>query len=245
MHIHSLFLGFLSHLGGHRALNGAPCAVRVAESTRALPTAQQADGSERLVWRQGRNLNCRAGGSRRWQVQAAQPCLTLCDRPHGLQHARLLCPSPTPGVYSNSCPWSWCCHPAISPSVVPFSSRLQSFPASGSFPVSRLFASGGQDLVGHICCSPGLKLPQVALACSSLLIWTGDMGPSGPGLGCHTCTPWGSGFSLRPDDCHSRPLLRGCPLPCSLGVSPRSPGHGSPRQEAPSGCQDSFIGVWK
>ena len=63
---------------------------------------------------------------------------------HGLQHARLPCPSPTPGVYSNSCPSSRWFHPNISSSVVPFSSRLQSFPASGSFPVSQLFASGGQ-----------------------------------------------------------------------------------------------------
>ena len=50
-------------------------------------------------------------------------------RPHGLQHSRLPCPSPTPGVYSNSCPFSWWCHPAISSSVIPISSRLQSFPA--------------------------------------------------------------------------------------------------------------------
>ena len=65
-------------------------------------------------------------------------------RPHGLQHARLPCPSPTPGAYSNSCPASWRCHPTISSSVVPFSSRLQSFPASGSFQMSQFFASGGQ-----------------------------------------------------------------------------------------------------
>ena len=64
--------------------------------------------------------------------------------PHGLQHARPPCPSPTPGVCSNSCPLSQWCHPAISSSVVPFSSCLESFPASGSFPVSRLFTSGGQ-----------------------------------------------------------------------------------------------------
>ena len=62
-------------------------------------------------------------------------------RPHGLQQARLPCPSPTPGVYSNSCPSSWWCHPTISSSVVPFSSHLQSFPASGSFLLSQF--SGG------------------------------------------------------------------------------------------------------
>ena len=67
-------------------------------------------------------------------------------RCHGLQHARLLCPSPTPRTYSSSCPLSWWCHPTISSSVVPFSSRLQSFPASGFFPVSQFFASGGQSI---------------------------------------------------------------------------------------------------
>ena len=64
--------------------------------------------------------------------------------PHGLQHARPPCPSPTPGVYSNSHPLSRWCHPTISSCVIPFSSRLQSFSASGSFQVSQFFASGGQ-----------------------------------------------------------------------------------------------------
>ena len=62
----------------------------------------------------------------------------------GLQHARPSCPSLTSRVYSNSCPLSWWCHPTISSSVIPFSSHLQSFPASGSFKMSQLFASGGQ-----------------------------------------------------------------------------------------------------
>ena len=66
--------------------------------------------------------------------------------PHGLQHARPPCPSPTPRIYSNSCPLSWWCHPTISSSVIPFSSCLQSFPASGSFPVSQFFASGGETI---------------------------------------------------------------------------------------------------
>ena len=66
-------------------------------------------------------------------------------RPHGLQHARLPCPSPSPGACSNSCPLSWWCHPTISSSVVPFSC-LQSFPASGSFQMSRFFTSGGQSI---------------------------------------------------------------------------------------------------
>ena len=64
--------------------------------------------------------------------------------PHESQHARPPCLSPTPGVYSNSCPASRWCHPAISSSVVPFSSCPQSFPASGSFPMSQLFTWGGQ-----------------------------------------------------------------------------------------------------
>ena len=67
-------------------------------------------------------------------------------RPHELQHGRPPCPSPAPGLYSNSCPWSWWCHPAISSSVVPFSSCPQSFLASGSFPMSQLFTWGGQSI---------------------------------------------------------------------------------------------------
>ena len=67
-------------------------------------------------------------------------------QPHGLQHARLPSPSPTPRAYSNSCPLSWWCHPTISSSVIPFSSCLQSFPASGSFQMSQLFSSGGQSI---------------------------------------------------------------------------------------------------
>ena len=66
--------------------------------------------------------------------------------PHGLQHARLPWPSPTPGAHSNSCPSSRWCHPAISSSVIPFSSCPQSFPASGSFQMDQLFTSGGQSI---------------------------------------------------------------------------------------------------
>ena len=65
---------------------------------------------------------------------------------HELQHTRPPCPSPTPGACSNSCPSSQWCHSTISSSVVPFSSCLQSFPASGSFPMSQFFASGGQSI---------------------------------------------------------------------------------------------------
>ena len=66
--------------------------------------------------------------------------------PHGLQHTRPPCPSPTSGVYPNSCPLSQWCHPTISSSVVPFSSCLQSFPASGFFPMGQFFTSGGQSI---------------------------------------------------------------------------------------------------
>ena len=65
-------------------------------------------------------------------------------RPHELQHSWPPCPSPTPGAYSNSCTSSHWCHPTISPSVIPFSSCLQSFPAPGYFPMSQFFTSGGQ-----------------------------------------------------------------------------------------------------
>ena len=86
----------------------------------------------------------------KWTIQyesvqfssVAQLCPTL--RPHESQHARPPCPSPSPGVHSNSCPSSLWCHPVISSSVVPISSCPQSLPASESFPMSQLFAWGGQ-----------------------------------------------------------------------------------------------------
>ena len=81
-------------------------------------------------------------------------CSVMSDslRPHGLQHARPPCPSPTHGVYSNLCLLSRWCHPTISSSIVPFSSCLQSFPASGSFLMSQFFASGGQSIGASGCC---------------------------------------------------------------------------------------------
>ena len=65
-------------------------------------------------------------------------------RPHGLQHTRPPCPSPTPRVYSNSCPLNWWCYSIIASSIIPYSFCLQSFPVSGSFQMSQFFASGGQ-----------------------------------------------------------------------------------------------------
>ena len=79
-------------------------------------------------------------------VQFSHSVVSDSLRPHGLQHARPPCPSTTPGVYSNSCPLSRWCHPSISSSVIPFSSCLQSFPASGSLQMRQLFISGGQSV---------------------------------------------------------------------------------------------------
>ena len=81
-----------------------------------------------------------------WFSSVQFSCSVMSDsvQPHELQYARPPCPSPTPGVHPNLCPLSRCCHPTISSSVVPFSSCLQSFPASGSSQMSQLFTSGGQ-----------------------------------------------------------------------------------------------------
>ena len=79
-------------------------------------------------------------------VQFSRSIVSNSLRPHELQHTRPPCPSPTPRVYSNSCPLSWWCHPTILSSIVHFSSPLQSFPASGSLQMSQPFASGGQSI---------------------------------------------------------------------------------------------------
>ena len=87
-----------------------------------------------------------ANTSPRLAVQFSQSVVSDSLRPHRLQHARFLCPSPTPGACLNSCPSSQWCHPTISSFVVPFSSCLRSFPASGTFPKSQFFVSGGQSI---------------------------------------------------------------------------------------------------
>ena len=79
-------------------------------------------------------------------VQFSHSVMSYSLQPHEPQHTRPPYPSPTPGVHPNPCPLSRWCHPTISSSVIPFSSCLQSFPASGSFPMSQLFASGGQSI---------------------------------------------------------------------------------------------------
>ena len=98
--------------------------------------------------------------------------------PHGLQHDRPPCPSPTPGAYLNSCPWSRWCHPTISSFVVPFSSCLRSFPASGSFPMSQLFASGGQS----ITISASASVLPMNIQDWSPLGWTGWISLQSKGL---------------------------------------------------------------
>ena len=94
-----------------------------------------------------------------WQatVQFSHSVVSDSFWPRGLQHARRSCPPPTSGAYSNSCPSSQWCHPTISSSVVLFSSCLQSFPASGSFPRSQFFASGGQS-IGVSASAPVLRV---------------------------------------------------------------------------------------
>ena len=95
--------------------------------------------------------------------------------PHGLQHTRPPCPSPTPGVYSNSCLSSQWCHPTISSSVVPFSSLLQSFPASGSFLRSQLFASGGQNIGASASVLPMSIQDWFPLGLTDLLVVQGTL----------------------------------------------------------------------
>ena len=88
-------------------------------------------------------------------VQFSRSVVSDSLRPHGLQHARPPCPSPTPRVHPNPCPSSRWCHPTISSSVVPFSSCPQSFPASGSVQTTQLFVSGGQSIQSSINTSQG------------------------------------------------------------------------------------------
>jgi len=99
-------------------------------------------------------------------------------RPHGPQHSRPPCPSPTPKTYSTLCPLNQWCHPTISSSVIPFSSCLQFFPASGSFPMSQFFASGGQSI--GVSASTSV-LPKNTQDWSPL-VWTGWISSQSKGL---------------------------------------------------------------
>ena len=130
---------------------------------------------------------CRGGIDTSWgmnmfsfgqSVQFSHSVVSNSLWPHGLQYARPPCPSPTPRAYSNSCPLSRWCHPTISSSVVSFSSHLQSFPASGSFQMSQLFASGGQSI--GVSASTSV-LPMNTQGWSSLG-WTGWISLQSKGL---------------------------------------------------------------
>ena len=112
------------------------------------------------------------------QISSVQSDMSNSLRSHELQHARPPCPSPTPGVHSNSHPSSWWCHPAISSSVVPFYSCPQSLPASESFPMSQLFAWGGQSARVSALAS---FLPKNTQSCSPLG-WTGWISLQSKGL---------------------------------------------------------------
>ena len=115
--------GDLSHLG--------------LQPTSPLASALQADSIPLSHWEAVNRIS---------SIQFSCSVMSDSLRPHGLQHARPLCPSPTPRVYSNSCPLRRWCHPTISSSVVPFFSHLQSFTATGSFQMSQFFASAGQSI---------------------------------------------------------------------------------------------------
>ena len=120
----------------------------------------------------------KAGRLIKYSVQFSQSVMSDSLRPHGLQHDRPPYPSPTPRVYSNSCPSSGWYHPTISSSIIPFSSRLQSFPASGSFQMSQLFASGGQSIGVSVSAS---VLP-INIQDWFLLGWTGWISLQSKGL---------------------------------------------------------------
>ena len=135
---------------------------------------------------------------------------SLC--PHGLQHSRLLCPLLTPRVCSHSCPLSWWCHPTILFSVVPFSSCLQSFPASGSFPLSQFFISGGQSIGASVSVLPLSVQDWFPLGLTGLMSLQSKV------AFCQTLLkhyPWAGMRHV---------FLRGCPMPSISEVVLRSLG---------------------
>ena len=106
-------------------------------------------GHMKLLWtfkRTNRMANLEKMDKYLGSIQFSRSVMSDSLRPHESQHARPPCPSPTPRVYSNSCPSNWWCHPTILSSIIPFSSCLHSLPTSGSFHMSQLFASGGQSI---------------------------------------------------------------------------------------------------
>ena len=143
-------------------------------------------------------------GSQLNSVQFSRSVVTDSYRLHELQHIRPPCPSPTPGVHPNPCPSSRWCHPTISSSVIPYSSCPQSFPASGSFQMSQLFASGGQSI--------GLSASTSVLPMNTQdwfpLGWTGWISLQSKGLSIGRCQfPMAS---------HCAPLLQVSYLLCKI-----------------------------
>ena len=128
----------------------------------------------------GRESKCFADGVTKmmYSVQFSRSVMSDSLRPHEPQHASPPCPSPTPGIHPNPCPSSWWYHPTISSSVIPFSSCLQSFQASGSFPMSQLFASAGQS----IGASTTTSVPPMNTKGWSPLEWTGWISLQSKGL---------------------------------------------------------------
>ena len=102
--------------------------------------------SKKVPWCHYHNSGLLEAGGLFSSVQFSSSFMSNTLQPHRLQHVRVLCPSPFPGAYSNSCPLSQWCHPTMSSSVIPFSSCLKSFPASESFQMSHFFTSGGQSI---------------------------------------------------------------------------------------------------
>ena len=122
-------------------------------------------------------LKCRRHGEI-CLVQFSHSIVSDSLQPHGLQHARLPCPSPSPGACSDSRLLSWWCHPTMLSFVIPFSSCLQSFPASGSFSMSQFFPSGGQSIGASALAS---VLP-INIQDGSPLGWTGWISLESKGL---------------------------------------------------------------
>ena len=136
-----------------------------------------------------------------YSVQFSHSVVSDSLWPYGLQRARPPCPSPTRGVYSNSCPSSQWCHPTISSSVVPFSSCPQSFPASGSFPMRQLFTSGSQS----IGVSASASVLPMNIQDWFLLGWTGLISLQSKGLSAVKKNEWNNAISSNmngPGDCH-------------------------------------------
>ena len=131
----SLYLKFLTHKSHVFQLSGGLIFLCLSKSKSLDPHSTYCGKSDPSPHFQG---------FPRTSVQFSRSVMSNSLWPHGLQHTRLSCPSPAPSACSNSCPSSRWCHLNISSSVVPFSACLQSFPASGSFPVSQFFTLGGQ-----------------------------------------------------------------------------------------------------